>query len=353
MSDKRNKFSKTVLNSAIIRNPVLFEAVGIAPVVAIAVSLKSAIIVSVVSAVELIIIEMFACLLLKRLKKSIRMPIYAILGMSINIPLYMLCKFIIPNETASAGIFLPLIAVNSLIALHCERFAVRHKASETFTDAISAGASYAFVVLIIGTIREVLGNGSVYGISLNLPLKLSGLLMPFGGFLMLGFMAAALKSIINKKYPDAKPEMSFDLSEISQSHIVGIRRMIDDELNLYGETDDDPTVDIEKDRAKKEKPAKKEKFKPEKSVKAKKPKKQKKAKKSKDPESLGPDSSAAKRSEEIKPKQTNTRDISDNHDNYLKEFEDILSELQEYKSKTITDEEAEEQYQNQKGGDDE
>lgn len=338
MSDKQNKFLKTVRNSAVIRNPVLFEAVGIAPVVAIAVSLKSSIIVSVVSAVELIIIEMFACLLLKRLKKSIRMPIYAILGMSINIPMYMLCKFIIPNETASAGIFLPLIAVNSLIALHCERFAVKHKAGETFTDAVSAGASYAFVILIIGTVREVLGNGTFYGIKLKLPVELSGLLMPFGGFLLLGFMAAVLKSIINKKYPGAKPEASFDLSEISQSHIVGLRNMIDDEFNPYGETDDEP-INIKKKKTDRQKPLKSKK------IKNKKPKSQNKAEKSL------PKDKGVKHSEKIESEQIHADNISENYDNYLKDFEDMLSELQEYKSKNGASEEKNSEDKNQKGGD--
>ncbi len=120
-----------------------------------AVSLKSAIILATVSALELLIIELFASLLLRRFKSRYRMPIYAVLGMLVNIPCFMFFEHFTPNEANSAGIFLPLLAVNSLIALHCERFAVKHRVRETLVDAVSAGAGYAFVVLIVGTLREV------------------------------------------------------------------------------------------------------------------------------------------------------------------------------------------------------
>ena len=85
---KRKKSVSVIRSSAIIKNPVLFEAIGIAPVVAMAVSLKSAIILSFVSFVELLLIECLACLLMKKLKGSVRKMIYAILGLLINIPLF-------------------------------------------------------------------------------------------------------------------------------------------------------------------------------------------------------------------------------------------------------------------------
>lgn len=168
----------------------------------------------------------------EKLKGSVRKMIYAILGLLINIPLFMLFRYLAPNETASAGIFLPLLAVNSLIALHCERFAVKHNFKATALDAVSAGFSYAAVILIVGVVREILGSGTVYSVKLNIPVKLPGLLMPFGGFLLLGFMAAALKAIINKKYPEKHPDASFDLSEVKQSHVIKLREFLDTDLDF-------------------------------------------------------------------------------------------------------------------------
>ena len=246
MPDKKKKSVSVIRSSAIIKNPVLFEAIGIAPVVAMAVSLKSAIILSFVSFVELLLIECLACLLMKKLKGSVRKMIYAILGLLINIPLFMLFRYLAPNETANAGIFLPLLAVNSLIALHCERFAVKHNFKATALDAVSAGFSYAAVILIVGVVREILGSGTVYSVKLNIPVKLPGLLMPFGGFLLLGFMAAALKAIINKKYPEKHPDASFDLSEVKQSHVIKLREFLDTDLDFFELGEEEPQNEKEK-----------------------------------------------------------------------------------------------------------
>ena len=246
MPDKKKKSVSVIRSSAIIKNPVLFEAIGIAPVVAMAVSLKSAIILSFVSFVELLLIECLACLLMKKLKGSVRKMIYAILGLLINIPLFMLFRYLAPNETANAGIFLPLLAVNSLIALHCERFAVKHNFKATALDAVSAGFSYAAVILIVGVVREILGSGTVYSVKLNIPVRLPGLLMPFGGFLLLGFMAAALKAIINKKYPEKHPDASFDLSEVKQSHVIKLREFLDTDLDFFEIGEEEPQDEKEK-----------------------------------------------------------------------------------------------------------
>lgn len=66
MSDRNRKIADGIRNSALIQNPVLFEAIGIAPIAAIAVSLKTAIILAVASCLELVIIELFTCLALKK-----------------------------------------------------------------------------------------------------------------------------------------------------------------------------------------------------------------------------------------------------------------------------------------------
>ena len=142
MAEPKTPLWEGIRNSAVVKNPVLFEAVGVASVVAMATSVKSAIILATVSALELLVMEVFACLLLRRLKSRFRMPIYAVLGMLVNIPCFMFFEHFTPNEANSAGIFLPLLAVNSLIALHCERFAVKHTLRETLVDAVSAGAGY-------------------------------------------------------------------------------------------------------------------------------------------------------------------------------------------------------------------
>lgn len=339
MSDRNRKIADGIRNSALIQNPVLFEAIGIAPIAAIAVSLKTAIILAVASCLELVVIELFSCLALKKVKSYFRMPVYAALGMLINLPVFMFFAKFTPNEALNVGIFLPLLAVNSLIALHCERFAVKNKMKDTFVDAISAAAGYAFVLLLVGTAREILGSGTIYSIDLHLPVQLSGLLMPFGGLLLVGFLAAAVKALIAKRYPEEDPEDAFRMQEISESHVGSFRTLAQSDFNPYGDTEDEDAPRVKREKAKKEKPVKekrgKQKPKQEK-VKKEKPKKSGKAPKQK----AKPDAAAAEMPQSVptaapvaKTEERPVRRARQEDDDYLLEFDEMLSELDSYKKK--------------------
>ncbi len=311
-----------VRNSAVIKNPVLFEAIGIAPVVAMAVSVKTAIMLSVIASVELIIIESFACLLLKKVKQSFRVLIYAVLGVLINIPLFMFFNRFAPNETANVSIFLPIIAVNSLIALHCERIAVKNDFRATLVDAISASVGYVFIIALLGVLREIIGSGTFYSLDLKFPVKFTGLLLPFGGFLLLGFLAAFFKNAIKKKYPDEKPEAAFNLSEISEMHFDEIKTAVEEDFNPFGdffapkdknaETPETEAVP-EKKKSLIKKPVKKE--------------KSEKEKKSNNAETA--EAEPAAQSQPVKDEKS----APERSSVYESEFDDILAELEAVKAK--------------------
>ena len=238
MSDK-TKTLKTIRNSAIIKNPLLFEAIGLCSVVALARSLKLALFLACVTIVQMIVCEVLSSLLLKNVKRYWRVALYVIFSVIVVFPIMYLTIRFFPNIAVNFGIFLPLIAVNSLIALHCERVAVKSDVKKSFIDAVSASLSYGVVAIILGFLRELLANGTIWDIELNLPINIPVITTPFGGLLIIGFLAAALKVFVNAKYPEASPEKSFDLSEIRRSHRGSIQDLMREEFNPYGEGEDE------------------------------------------------------------------------------------------------------------------
>ena len=94
--------------------------------------------------------------------------------------------------------------------------------------------------------------------------------MPFGGLLLMGFFAAALKAFVGAKYPEANPNKAFDTSEIRRSLRDNFVELMKDDFNPYGDTAEEDSVKIYVPKSKEEK---------EKKVK---PKKEKKAKKDKE-----------------------------------------------------------------------
>ena len=313
MSDK-NTIIKNIRSSALIKNPLLFEAIGLCPVVAIATSLRSALFLAVVTAIEMVLCEVLTSLLLKNVRRYWRVALYVLFGMGIIFPItYVISRFF-PELSMNLGVYLPLMAVNSLVALHCERIAVKRNVKESLIDALSASISYGTVTIIVGVIRELLANGTLMGIELNIPIKFSGLGMPFGALIILGFMAAVLKGFINKKYPEANPDKAFDTSEIRRSLRGSLRELMNDEFNPYGEENEgeSPFVRVVKERAKKEKEPKPEKTKKERIKKEK---------------------TTKIKVEEDTPRRS-IRTETEGERTYLDDFSDMLSELEDYKSRS-------------------
>ena len=310
MSDK-NRALKTIRNSAIIKNPILFEAIGLCPVVAIAYSLKLAIFLAVVTAVELIVCEFLASKFLKNVRRYWRVALYTVFGVAIIFPTMYVVDKLFPTVSANFGVYLPLMAVNSLIALHCERIAVKNDVKTSFIDAVSSSLSYGVVAIITGFVRELLGNGTIWNYDVNIPIKFPAFLMPFGGLLLMGFLAAALKAFVGAKYPEANPNKAFDTSEIRRSLRDNFVELMKDEFNPYGDTAEEDSVKIYVPKSKEDV----------------KPKKEKKAKRNR--KAIKEDISVSETpviSEEVPVEEKNSK-------TYMDDFSDMLSDLEQYKNK--------------------
>ena len=309
MNNKTSTF-KTIRNSALVKNPLLFEAIGLCPVVAIAHSLKLAVFLAVVTAVELIVCEFLASKFLKNVRRYWRVALYVIFGVAIIFPTMYMTNKVFPNVSANFGVYLPLMAVNSLIALHCERVAVKNDVKTSLIDAVSSSLSYGVVAIIVGLLRELLGNGTIWDHSLNIPFRLPAFLIPFSGMLLMGFLAAGLKAFINAKYPEANPNKAFDTSEIRRSLRDNFINLMKDDFNPYGDTTEEDNVKIYKSKDKPEK--------------TKKEKKSKLIREKKSEDIVNP---------EIETPVNEIQIPGDNDKTYMDEFSDILSDLEEYKSK--------------------
>lgn len=308
MSDNKTVL-KNIRSSALIKNPLLFEAIGLCPVVAIATSLKSALFLAIITAVEMVVCEVLASLLLKNVRRYWRVALYVLFGVGIIFPITYITNRFLPELSINLGVYLPLMAVNSLIALHCERIAVKRSVKDSLIDALSSSISYGVVTVLTGVIREILANGTIADIKLNIPVKFAALGMPFGALIILGFMAAVLKGFTNKKYPEANPDKAFDTSEIRRSLRGSLRELMNDEFNPYGEENDADSVITrikkEKTRENKSEKVKKEKVKKEKKIKIK-------------------VDEAPRRAPRTENESMRT---------YLDDFSDMLTELEDYKSR--------------------
>lgn len=185
--------ARIFLQGVLLRNPVLVQVIGLCPAVAAAADIYVSALLSVLVTGLLILCECIASLLLKKVPRRVRVAIYFVIGLIVCAEAAFFLEQNAPELREAAGVYLALMAASSLVALRCEKCAVKQKLRVSFLDALSNGIGASLVLLVSGFVRGLLGSGTVGGLQVFDTPPLRGLSMPFGGFIVLGFLAAFLK----------------------------------------------------------------------------------------------------------------------------------------------------------------
>jgi Na+-translocating ferredoxin:NAD+ oxidoreductase subunit E len=135
----------------------------------------------------------------KFINSKVRVPVFIMSIATIVTVVQLLLEAFFPSLFKSLGIYLNLIVVFAIILARAEVFASKNGVIPSFFDGLGMGAGFTGAMLLIGVIREVLGNGSIFGKEIlhgwyNPPLVM--ILAP-GGFILIGMMIGII-NIINK-----------------------------------------------------------------------------------------------------------------------------------------------------------
>ena len=106
-----------------------------------------------------------------------------------------------PALDQSLGLYIPLIVVNCIILARAESFASKNGPMESAVDGIGMGLGFTLGLTILGAVRELLGAGSIFGLSIFGASYQPALLfiLPPGAFLTLGFLMALFNKVVKKK----------------------------------------------------------------------------------------------------------------------------------------------------------
>lgn len=98
--------------------------------------------------------------------KTVRIACFIVIAASLVVALELLMQAYTYPLYESLGIFVPLIVVNCIILGRAEAFAAKHNVVDSLADALGIGAGYTMALTFLGSIREILGNGTFFGIDL-------------------------------------------------------------------------------------------------------------------------------------------------------------------------------------------
>ena len=192
-----SEFQKGILKE----NPLFVQVLGVCPALATTTSLTNAL--GMGAAFSLVLI--FSNLLISALKSfisdQIRIPCYIVVIASLVTVTEMLMNALVPDIYAALGIFIPLIVVNCIILGRAEAFASKNGLWTSFQDAVGMGLGYTLALSFVGSVREILGAGTLLGFPVlsasYQPILL--MLMPPGAFITMGFLFAGVNYLKQRK----------------------------------------------------------------------------------------------------------------------------------------------------------
>jgi len=191
-----NSCKGIIKNALLNKNPILVSGMVIAPVVVMANNILDAL--TLVSAFSLItfftlVISSFVP---KNIVYTVRIILYTIIGALVYVPSVILLKYLMPEGVEALGIFFPLFITSSFIISRSESIFFLETKGKMFLDIIFCIIGYDAAVLLFAAIREILAFGTIGGTIIGMPVALTAFQNPFGGFILLGLMAALFRTIL-------------------------------------------------------------------------------------------------------------------------------------------------------------
>ncbi len=190
---------KQLKEGLLTQNPVLVQMLGLCSTMAITTSIMNGLGMGVSVLIILTASNVVISAIRKIVPDKIRIAMFIVVIAGFVTCVDLLLQAFVPAIAASLGVFIPLIVVNCIILGRAEAFSYKNGIGASFFDGIFQGLGYTAVLLAMCFIRELLGAGTLAGFRIipeQFPVGI--LTLPVGGFLVLGFLIAAMQWALSK-----------------------------------------------------------------------------------------------------------------------------------------------------------
>lgn len=192
-----NKTSLNNLTRGILReNPIFVMLLGMCPTLGVSTSAANGLGMGLATVFVLMMSNIGISAVKNIIPDIIRIPSFIVIIASFVSVIEMLMQAYLPQLYSALGIYIPLIVVNCIILGRAEAFASKNNIWQSFLDAVGMGIGFTLALTLLGSVREILGNGSWFGWSFvgeDTPTMLL-FIMPPGAFLAL----AGIIIVVNK-----------------------------------------------------------------------------------------------------------------------------------------------------------
>ena len=173
-------------------NPIFIQLLGLCPALAVTNSAINAVAMGAATTFVLVGSSLLVSSLRRWIPKQVRITTFIVVIATFVTVADFTLQALATAIHKELGAFIALIVVNCIILGRQEAFASRHSPRASVADALGMSGGFSFALILLGSIREILGNGSIFGVSLFGPNFEPWVIMilPPGGFLTLGLLLA-------------------------------------------------------------------------------------------------------------------------------------------------------------------
>ena len=196
-------WAERIYNGVIRENPTLVLMLGMCPTLAVTTSAVNALGMGVSTMAVLIMSNLVVSLVRKVIPDQVRLPAYIVIVASLVTVVELLMEAFVPVLYKALGIYIPLIVVNCIILGRAEAYASKNPPLLSLFDGLGMGLGFTVALVIIGSARELLGAGSIFGIALPGHFEpIAFFVRAPGAFLVLAVLVAIMNAVGIKSRAD-------------------------------------------------------------------------------------------------------------------------------------------------------
>ena len=199
MAEPMNQ-TQNFLKGIIKENPTFVMLLGMCPTLGVTSSAYNGLGMGVATAFVLLMSNVAVSLVKNVIPAKVRIPAFIIIIASFVTVVEMILEAFVPFLYEQLGIFIPLIVVNCIILGRAEAFASKNNVLSSAIDALGMGVGFIMALTVLGSVREILGSGSLFGlkfVSENANTFILFILPP-GAFIALAYLSVVFNKLTNK-----------------------------------------------------------------------------------------------------------------------------------------------------------
>ena len=192
---------KTFTKGLIKENPILVLLLGCCPTLATTTSAINGMSMGLATTFVLIMSNLVISLLKNFIPDKVRIPCFIVVIASFVTVVQLVMQAYVPDIYETLGLFIPLIVVNCIVLGRAEAFASKNPVWPSILDGAGMGLGFTFALTILGSIREILGSGSIFNLRF-LPEDAQTILifvLAPGAFIALGYLIAIVNRLKKTK----------------------------------------------------------------------------------------------------------------------------------------------------------